>query len=1114
MSEQVFSDDLLEGSFDIGTICRGRDYWKKGKVQKIVISPDGSNVKSLVEGSRGQKYTTDIDFYEDGVSGACTCYMDYNCKHVAATVFALQAKSFDPTLLLSSVSTTKSTSKGVSKAFEDWFLEFKQTLTNEKQELLAPIKNEHHLLYILRPDWHDSPRFRVELKLAKLLKRGGYGKSKNYQGKRYNHEKHLSTIDEEIVYGLEFMNRDSYFNSDYLFLKGYKSSQWLKEMINTGRCYWEDVAGVPMSLGEDKSLDMRWELESDGSQELKTYIGEALAQIFVLDELWSVSSEQGTCHLVKTDIPKEAIKKLLNAPKIPPTASQQALKKLKAVVPKHSELMPQKLEKAIEKKDIDLVPVIRLNINEFYVQRSGWVPDNESDKVELPTAEIIFDYEGIDVPLSPNQTQEQMSYVKDRKLHTFKRNLQKEREHLSYLSQYIEFDRSRHQGVSGGELLIIKSIQDAGAMLLFVMETLVQLELSGWRVIRGHSAYQEVLHEDDVSWYSELDEESSYDYFGFTMGIMIGEEKINVLPIVAQMIKNAELDALQNLPDDQTVPLGLPNGKILAIPYGRIKPIINILVELYDTELSDGDVLKLSKQQAALLFEIEKAYQASKMRWLGGDKLRKLGNKLANFTAIEAVMPPKTFKATLRHYQQEGVNWLQFLREYQMGGILADDMGLGKTVQTLAHLSIEKNKRRMKHPSLLIAPTSLMVNWRLEAERFTPNLKVLVFHGDDRHQYKDRLTDYDVVLTTYPLLVRDKEELLEQEFYYLILDEAQFIKNHKAKSTQIVHQIKAAHRLCLTGTPMENHLGELWSLFHFLMPGLLGDNKQFSKLFRTPIEKHNDSERRRGLAMRVKPFMLRRHKEDVATELPEKTEILRSVELLGPQRDLYESIRLSMEKKVRDAIKKNGLARSHIIILDALLKLRQTCCDPKLLKLTSAKKAHNYSGKMALLMDLLPNLVEEGRKILLFSQFTTMLGIIEDALKQAKLDYVKLTGSTKNRSKPIEAFQQGKVPIFLISLKAGGTGLNLTAADTVIHYDPWWNPAVEDQATDRAHRIGQDKAVFVYKLLASGTVEETIQEMQQKKRSLMEGLFSDKNRGKLDLGAKELAHLFKPIDAD
>jgi SNF2 family DNA or RNA helicase len=316
--------------------------------------------------------------------------------------------------------------------------------------------------------------------------------------------------------------------------------------------------------------------------------------------------------------------------------------------------------------------------------------------------------------------------------------------------------------------------------------------------------------------------------------------------------------------------------------------------------------------------------------------------------------------------------------------------------------------------------------------------------------------------------------------------------------------------LCLTGTPLENHLGELWSLFHFLMPGFLGDTDTFRRLYRTPIEKRGDEPRRRSLARRIRPFVLRRTKEQVAVELPPKTEMVENVEIGGAQGDLYETVRAAMDQRVRAEIAARGLNQSQIVVLDALLKLRQVCCDPRLLKLDAAKKVKD-SAKLARLLDMLEQLLAEGRRVLLFSQFTSMLELIEPELKARGIAYVKLTGETRDRKKPVDAFQSGKAPLFLISLKAGGTGLNLTAADTVIHYDPWWNPAVENQATDRAHRIGQDKPVFVYKLIVAGSVEEKIAALQASKAALAAGVLGEGGAASAQLTQEDVAALFEPL---
>ncbi|KAF3999842.1 DEAD/DEAH box helicase [Glaciimonas immobilis] len=607
----------------------------------------------------------------------------------------------------------------------------------------------------------------------------------------------------------------------------------------------------------------------------------------------------------------------------------------------------------------------------------------------------------------------------------------------------------------------------------------------------------------------------SNPWFDLALGIVVNQERVSLLPLLIDLIRQApdnfSARALAQHPDDDAFLIQLESGVRVALPWGRIKPILNTLGELYFTD-KVGDSVRLSVLDAARLAELE---GSAELRWMGGTRLRELGEKLNSFGGVQQVAVPEGLQATLRDYQRDGLSWMQFLREYDFAGILADDMGLGKTIQTLAHILIEKNAGRLTSPALVVAPTSLMSNWQEEAARFAPGLKVLILQGKQRLALFDQINAFDVVLTTYALLPRDEERLRAYQYHLLILDEAHYIKNARSKAAQSVSLLDARHRLCLTGTPVENHLGELWSQFHFLLPGLLGSEKEFNRDFRTPIEKYADDSRRTLLVRRIKPFLLRRTKDAVASELPPKTEMVRHVELSGAQRDLYETVRLAMDKKVRAAIESKGVAGSHIIILEALLKLRQACCDPRLVKVAgdTARTAHVPSAKLLELMEMVDELRQEDRRILIFSQFTSMLALIAEALTAANITYALLTGDTKDRGAVVRSFQNGEVPVFLISLKAGGVGLNLTTADTVIHYDPWWNPAAELQATDRAWRIGQDKPVFVYKLIAKGTVEEKIQALQGKKAALAEAILGTTGAAmNLKLTAEDLQAIFEPLD--
>ncbi|HTH49733.1 MAG TPA: SNF2-related protein [Candidatus Limnocylindria bacterium] len=453
--------------------------------------------------------------------------------------------------------------------------------------------------------------------------------------------------------------------------------------------------------------------------------------------------------------------------------------------------------------------------------------------------------------------------------------------------------------------------------------------------------------------------------------------------------------------------------------------------------------------------------------------------------------PLGALEPVLRPYQKHGVAWLRFLRDNHFGGVLADEMGLGKTLQVLTHLSALAG--RTDRPTLVICPTSLVFNWAAEAAKFTPKLRTLALSGPDRHALFDRIPQSDLVITSYALIRRDAERYRGLEFDTVVLDEAQHIKNRQTQNAVAVKSIRSAHRLVLTGTPLENSVLDLWSLYDFLMPGYLGTAADFRERYELPITKEKDSASIARLAKRVKPFLLRRLKRDVAKDLPAKIEQIAWCELTEEQASVYKQLLTHTRKEVMEAVGEQGLAKSRMLVLTALLRLRQVCCDLRLLQKPPATgeaaqpaNATDTSGKLQFFGELLDEIVDGGHRVLVFSQFTSMLALLREELAARELDHCYLDGSTKDRGAVVERFQgDEKVPVFLISLKAGGVGLNLTGADTVIHFDPWWNPAVEDQATDRAHRIGQTKVVTNYKLITRGTVEEKILNLQRKKREII-----------------------------
>jgi len=640
----------------------------------------------------------------------------------------------------------------------------------------------------------------------------------------------------------------------------------------------------------------------------------------------------------------------------------------------------------------------------------------------------------------------------------------------------------------------------------FLRDRVPQLRAEGWQVEIAEDFGFAIHEAAEDAWFADVEGDTAgRDSYALDLGIELGGQRISLVPLLVDCIDQGLTPALleENLDQKYLLSLPGPGNPVLAVPARRLLVLLRFLDELLATRPGRKDgKLHLDKMRAAQLANLDG------LPIRVPTQLAVLRERLEGFKEMSLVEPPAGLKADLRPYQREGLSWLQFLREFSLHGILADDMGLGKTLQALAHLLTEKEAGRMDRPSLIIAPTSVIRNWAREAAKFTPDLRVLLLHGDERRSDFRRIPQHDLVITSFPLLVRDAEELRQTEWHVFALDEAQHIKNPRSKAAQVAGSIQASHRLCLTGTPMENHLGELWSLFHFLMPGLLGDAESFRAFYRTPIERDADPERQQQLTARLQPLLLRRTKSAVAKDLPPKTEILHTIELGKAQTDLYETIRAAVDQRVKDAISAQGLDRSQIIVLDALLKLRQVCCHPQLLKIEAAQKIAESAKTAYLMEDLLPELLDEGHRVLIFSQFTEMLAIIETQLKAAHIPFVKLTGQTEDRETPMQRFQRGEVPVFLISLKAGGSGLNLTAADTVIHYDPWWNPAAEAQASDRAHRIGQTKPVFIHKLICQGTIEERIVEMQKSKAALIEGLLAGRT-DKLRLTQEDIQRLLE-----
>ncbi|MDX8381135.1 MAG: DEAD/DEAH box helicase [Ghiorsea sp.] len=1082
MSAEI-TQAFIEDSFDGKYLEKGREFFKSGQVEELQFNAKDNTISAQVMGSSAKPHQVSISYDKFDIDGDCDCPLHFNCEHVAAALYAVLAET-------STLPRKKRKKKEEGVPFHSWLGLAGQNAPSTMARNDYPTDVRQRLLYIIRPD--RKQRLRIHFESVRLLKDDGYGKATTYSCKSIlsrNVPRYILSVDERIL-------RDAAaglsVGEDSFILRGLAGQEMLERVIKTGRCHWWDKNRQALKLGETRVAEWYWDMDAQGVQTL-SLATQPEAMIIQVTPPYYLDISDNTCGVVDQPCSLEETRDLLKTLPLNPEditgSSDILLPQLPSFIPQ-----PERLQL---KKEI-VQPTTILSCDSIAIHSVIYGTHFDGLDIWFEYGEERVKYGITDEPVRTKQGDLLVEYARDKDFEN-RAMINLMANGLTETSKAMSI-KLKKSGVLPSYTL---SNQD---WITFMADIIPQLKADGVDVEMSTDFRYNLLTAQ--SWNLGVDGEGLMGKADFTATLNDGES-IDLIDAIAGWIKeNPERlsdEMLNTVKTMEHVPLPLVDGRMLSIPGDMLFSILKHMMELFATtgvtekEVSGVQMLAIKQD----LENHEKVKIKDDKKWL------ELVHMLVDSEHIKTVEVPKGLNAELRDYQRDGLNWLQMMMRTGVHGILADDMGLGKTIQTLACILKEKEEGRLQHPALVIAPTSLMHNWRMEAQKFSPELRVLVLHGAHRARYFDDISKYDLVLTTYPLLPRDAGFLIDEPYHMLILDEAQNIKNPRAKASQLVREFNARHRLCLTGTPIENHLGELWAQFDFLMPGYLYDQKNFGQLFRKPIEQDGSDARQDALNIRVRPFLLRRMKEDVAKELPAKTNIVRSVELEGEQRALYESVRLAMQKKVRDSVAAMGVAKSQIIVLDALMKMRQVCCDPRLVKQINTDGIP--SSKMDMLREMLPEMVAEGRKILIFSQFAEMLRLIEALCHELTLPYVKLTGQTKDRITPVEMFQEGAVPIFLVSLKAGGTGLNLTAADTVIHFDPWWNPAAEDQATDRAHRIGQDKPVFVYKLTTIGTVEEKILEMQERKRALANSIHGSGSKGNALWSEEELQSLFEPL---
>ncbi|MGI9437945.1 MAG: SNF2-related protein, partial [Geminicoccaceae bacterium] len=1007
---QSFGLSDIKRTIPSAAFARAERYVHQGRVRNVAPGEQRDTLIGRVQGTEYEPYKQHIQIIGTGstchIVGSCSCPVGANCKHVGAVLLTALREA-----------NTGSNDRGGDKAvvmapdLANW-LDDLEVAAQPEPTNDYPSEIRQRLIYVLDTEaaWRECPPLSLQLYSVRLLKNGNYsGRPNTYSASNaFNHPpaKFLRPNDLLILQELCRHRALSHAIGTGHRLEGEVGTGLLEQILKTGRCRWYALDGPMLKQGEPRPATARWQTSVDGKQRPIFEIGGMPATVLPLTPPYYLDRDQGEIGMIETALAPRLATMFATAPMVRPSDVPKLAHALEKVIPDHALPLPASLNKR-RLKNIEPKPHLRLTTASLDYRRTRYWQTPASDMAAV--ARLSFDYEGLLVGAADKKRE--LSRIDGSDIVNITRRPSLEREFRTRLED-LGFERVDEIGLYDvtpahrGDFIMMgpnpedEPLDPERALLEFSYHHLPTLRDAGW-TIDIDDDYPAHIADADDDWYADVQESSGIDWFGVDLGIMVEGERVSVLPLLLDLLDQMRYGVgpsdLEALTAGEITFVPLVDGRLLPLDSERLRPLLAALFELFEMGAigEDGD-LRLNPMQAADLADLAAATEAINLRWLGGKRLLELGARLRDAGKIKPVEPPAGFKGLLRLYQKEGLNWLQFLREVELGGILADDMGLGKTVQTLAHILVEKRSGRADRPSLVVAPTSLMANWRLEARRFAPDLRVVTLHGSERKQHFDVIKDHDLVLTTYALLRYDKDVLLGQDYHLVILDEAQNIKNPKAAVTRLVHQLKARHRLCLTGTPLENHLGELWSLCHFLNPGLFGDSQTFRRVFRTPIEKHDHIDRSRLLARRIQPYLLRRTKAAVEQDLPEKTEIVENIELAGDQRDLYESIRLAMHEKVKREIAAKGASRSHIIILDALLKLRQICCDPRLLKLDAARKVEE-SVKLARLMDMLPAMIEEGRRILVFSQFTSMLALIEAELKRLKLAYLKLTGRTKDR---------------------------------------------------------------------------------------------------------------------
>ncbi|NCN86328.1 DEAD/DEAH box helicase [archaeon] len=1006
----------------------------------------------------GKGFDVNLEIIDKKLVSFCSCQNreDKGCEHAGCALIykLLKEKNNDFNKVLA---TDKKFSKEIKLSDLDYF---KNLLPKVDEEV-----EKQYMIYFNFSDF-DFDRQILSIERGLIKKDGTYGAPVKFHGKNFDTDKW--DISKNVRKVLNFINGDNY--GMRYSTGGFQKSRFYD--VNTDLMmpvlkdiYFEEPEIIFGATFAKDKFEIIWEIKKNKDK----YILEpffvsgnkkvSLLNLKLLDlgntTLWAYENENKCFYEYKNQENLTIVRGILRFPKKLELSEEELREFFSNYYKEVLNDFEFKLSNTLKRDTKSVIPTAKI-----YLEKSG-----QTAKIKLK-----FDYAGQKIDyFSANK---EIILVEDNHIFDVSRDLEYEDEIIEKLNEHdVVTDESKDEFVLDCDLVD------------FVSEEIPKITDLGIEIFGEDKLFNFKVVKTSPKMIMNVGENK--DWFELKGSVKFGKEEVDLKKVLESVFKNKRF-------------VELSDGKKAVIPKNWVN---NLRGYSGFFDLSNEEA-KLSKQHLAILDSILNLSEKINM----DSKVKDVLNKFRTFDKIKSYSLPKKLNAELREYQKAGFDWMNFLREFNFNGILADDMGLGKTIQTLILLQKMKEENK-KLTSLVIVPTSLVFNWKSEAEKFTPDLKISIHHGikRDKKNFDKLLKENNLIITTYGVLKNDLDLFLEKEFDYIILDEAHTIKNPVSVSAKSVFMLKGKNKLALSGTPIQNNLTELWSLFNFLNPGYLGTHDFFREHFLVGIENNKDTTITASLRRLINPFILRRTKKIIADELPEKTEMVLRSSFSKEEKELYDNWKEYYKKEIKDAVNEKGMGGAKLKILEGLMKLRQISLHPKLID-TEYKGS---SSKFDLLMMEVEKILEEGHKVLIFSSFVKMLTIVKEEFERRDLRYSYLDGKTKDRENVVSRFQNSvDAEAFLISIKAGGVGLNLTSADYVFIIDPWWNPAVEMQAMDRAHRIGQENKVFVYKMIVEETIEEKILKLQESKKKLVDDLITEEEGFMKEINIKDIEELF------